>query len=119
MAMDSANDRHFPLGGLVLVVVGGLALFDSFGLSIDLFRFWPLALAGFGLVKLLEPRTERERRTGAALATIGALLAAANLTLGRVGPRHLWPLLLILLGAMLMWQSFSRTAPPAGDGHVR
>jgi hypothetical protein len=71
----------------------------------DIFALWPLFLLGFGASKLLAPCCRRERRSGIWLVSLGSWFALNQFTVLRA--RDTWPLLLVLMGAMMSWEALS------------
>jgi predicted membrane protein len=105
----SDKDRHSTLiGGLLVIGFGVLLLLDQEGIiSFEhVLRFWPLLLIVPGLVKLFQGRVAEERVLGAVLTFFGLLFLFSALGFRHFEFRHLWPLVVIALGA---WMLF---APP-------
>ncbi|MGC9970177.1 MAG: DUF5668 domain-containing protein [Bryobacteraceae bacterium] len=91
----------------LLVAAVGVVLFLDMQELIDahlVFRFWPLAIIGLGMARLLQPG-QSERTQGAILMFIGVLLQLQILGIVHLRFRELWPLALIALGALLAWQA--------------
>jgi predicted membrane protein len=92
--------------GLLIVAVGTILFLDRQELinAHQIFRFWPLAVIGLGMARLLQPG-HSERVQGAILMFIGALLQLHILGVLHLRFRELWPLALIALGGLLAWQA--------------
>ena len=110
--------RHVTFGLLfvaagVILALNGLSIFYAFSL-------WPLLMVGIGLARLLSACCGHSRRSGVWLLAIGAWLTLCNLT--PLGYRDTWPLLLVVVGGMIVWDAVS---PPAqcsfcaGGHHAR
>lgn len=91
------------LPGVILMIIGTAILLDHMGvIPVDrLWRFWPLILIGGGLFRLLE--TSCNRAFSVMLMAIGTLFLLGNLGLLHLGWGELWPLILITIGAMMIW----------------
>jgi predicted membrane protein len=103
------------IAGALLIGLGVLFTLDNFGVvdAGDVFRYWPLFLIGFGLLKFAQSR-RTEQRLGAALVMgIGTLLLLRTLHLVSFRPRDVWPILLVVLGGLMVWRSVRRRNPDA------
>src|SRR5512142_2768075 len=102
------RERHAGLiPGMVLVAIG--ALFFLHNLHIfyvsDWVRFWPAILVAIGLVKLVDGPTNNARTAGGVLVGVGAILLAQTLGyLDGLRMRDLWPLAIIGVGVLLLFQ---------------
>jgi len=108
--------------GLVIIVLGGIALLDNFGVIQihDIWRFWPLVLIAIGLSKLLRPSGSPGRFGGMILFGVGLWLLLENLGVWPYDLGNLWPLFVILIGGWLVWTGFGRGPhPPASDASSR
>lgn len=107
------------IAGAILILLGLVFTLDNFGVIYagDVFRYWPLFIVGFGLLKVSQSRAAEQRIAGAVITGVGLLLLARSLRILPFGMRQLWPVLLLVFGALLVWQSFrGRGArPPAGS----
>jgi Domain of unknown function (DUF5668)/B-box zinc finger len=115
-----------PIGGIVLILLGVLFLLHTMGLELGLDRFWPLILIGLGgwmfarnwaLLGVASggrcqcARCRAGRLMGpAVLVTIGFLFLFE--TLGRVSFGRSWPILLLVIGGVKLYQNTAST-----DGH--
>jgi len=113
-----ANEgRYNPalIMGVLAIGVGGLVMLDHAGfLHVgNLWRFWPVILIIFGLNGFLQPdkKCGRGGNIGSGIMFIwGCLLLAASL--GFLAWNQMWPIFLIGLGCLLVWESFR--PKPAG-----
>jgi Domain of unknown function (DUF5668) len=109
-----------PIGAIVLIVIGGLFLLNTMGVEFGLDRFWPLILIAiggwlfarsWGLTGYSSGRYQCQctrcragRLMGpAVLVTIGFLFLFE--TLGKVSFGHTWPILLLVIGAVKLFQN--------------
>jgi len=107
-----ANEgRYNPalITGVLAIVVGGLVLLDHEGILHvgNIWRFWPLILIIFGLNGFLQKdaKCRRGSTIGAGMMVIwGGILLLANF--GVLLWTQLWPIALILIGLLLVWESF-------------
>jgi len=91
--------------GALFVALGVLWLLDNMRLvdSERILEWWPVLLIAFGAVKLMDP--VRRRPFGGWLFIIaGAWILAHNLGYVGWGVWELWPLILIALGARIVWR---------------
>jgi len=111
--MGSNQGRYNPalIMGVLAIVVGGLVLLDHSGFVHvgNLWRFWPVILIIFGLKGFLDPPLDskcgRGNTIGSGVMLLwGCLLLAASL--GYLGWGQMWPIFLIGLGLLLVWESF-------------
>src|SRR6478672_8089697 len=93
-------------GGLVLVAIGVLLLLNQNGILrfSDLWRLWPLALVAGGVVRLTQIGSNSKFMGGLMIA-LGVILEASEFHLIPYRIRELWPLGIIALGLLLLWQS--------------
>jgi hypothetical protein len=106
-AVGSPRATGRIVAGVILLGLGALFLLDNFGVldARDFLRFWPAILLALGLTRLMAPGKPEERSAGVVLSVLGAvfLLRAFHVPWFRL--RMLWPLLLLILGASLIWQA--------------
>ena len=95
------------VAGAILISLGVLFTLDNFGLvqAGDVFRYWPLFIVGFGLLKVSQSRAAEQRVGGVVITAVGMLLLARSLRILPFGMRELWPVLLLVFGGLLVWQS--------------
>jgi hypothetical protein len=94
--------------GLLLILIGAMFLFDRFDLleGVRFGQLWPLVLIYFGLVRTIWPRKEGSRRGGAWLLMIGGLFLLDTLRVVRL--HESWPMFIVFIGVLIMWQAFDR-----------
>jgi len=106
----ASEGRYNPalIAGILAIVVGGLVLLDHMGfLHVgNIWRFWPLILIIFGVNGLLQREGCRSGRVfGSGMMAIwGGVLLLANF--GVIGWGQMWPIALIGIGLLLVWESF-------------
>jgi hypothetical protein len=101
------TDRRTLLAGLALTVVGlALALANLDLLPTDrVFAWWPLAIAGAGLYRMVTGEGER-RQSGAWWLVFAGWLLLSTLHIGGLAFSNSWPLLPLLAGLFsLAWPS--------------
>jgi predicted membrane protein len=107
--------------GLIIVVVGILLTLDTLGIADAEYalRYWPAGIVAIGLAKLWQSRDGRGGAfAGTLLAIVGAALLLEASIATDVELRTLWPLLIVLLGASLVWRSIVGRRAPAGDANA-
>jgi predicted membrane protein len=110
------NSRRFSWGltfGLLIAAAGVILLLDQQGI-IDANRvfqyFWPVMCISFGLVNLFQ--SGGRRTWGIILLVIGVLLVFDNLGFARVGFQTIWPVIIIALGGLMIWQAIAPHSNP-------
>jgi predicted membrane protein len=110
---------HLVLG-LLIVVVGILFTLDNLDLadSDKYLRFWPVGLIVIGLTKLLNSRGGQGNPIGGALFTLVGTWLLLD-TFGYVTAQlwDLWPLLLVFVGGMIVWNATRGQRPHTEAGH--
>ncbi len=91
----------------ILILVERLQLADVH-LSL---RLWPLVPLGFGLMRLIDPPVRSDGRSegrsgGFWLAGIGCWGLVNEFNVHGLGYHNSWPLLLVLAGLSIVWNSF-------------
>jgi hypothetical protein len=100
--------------GVLVIALGLLFLLDNLGL-IELGRvlaFWPLLIVVLGIVKLVDTDSSNDKVLGIVLIALGATLLLNRLGYFYFTWHMTWPLLLIALGALLVYRA-------AAGRHVR
>ncbi len=125
-AGTKVETNKIPIGAIVLILLGVLFLLNTMGIEFGLDRFWPLILIAiggwlfarnWGLAGSCAGRCQCARCRScrlmgpAVLVTIGFLFLFESL--GRVSFGHSWPILLLVIGGVKLFQSTAST-----DGHV-
>jgi hypothetical protein len=123
-----------PMGAIVLILVGVLFLLHTMGLEFGLERFWPLILIvvggwlfarTWGLTGECTGRCQCARCRSSRVMGPAVLLALGFLflfeSLGRVNFGRTWPILLLVIGGVKLFQSSASreghiTLPPPAPG---
>ncbi len=96
--------------GLIIIAIG--VIFTLHNLDIiyayDFTRYWPALIVLYGVSKILQPSGAPGRLGGVLFALVGTLMLLNKLDVIDFRLRDYWPLLLIGLGASLMWRSTQR-----------
>lgn len=107
--------------GLVVIAVGVLFTLDNLNVmdgGMYLSRYWPAGLIAIGAAKMVESRVRGSGLMGGALfAAVGTWLLLDNLRLIEAGFWDFWPVLLVIAGAMIVWQGLhvGRVRPASAD----
>lgn len=104
--------------GLLIVTVGVLLTLDTVGiLDAEYFmRYWPAGLIAIGLAKLLQSRGSHSGVIGGLIFSIvGVWLLLDNLRIIRVSVFELWPVVIVVIGASLVWRSMTGPRPVPND----
>lgn len=106
--------------GIVLIVLGSFLLLERLDLlQTDLLRhFWPLVILFVGVNLLISQRGPYGMAFGACLVLFGTLLELEKFGLLRFRFRDLWPVYLIVLGALLLWRALRPPRVRTGTEHV-
>lgn len=101
--------------GLILVAIGTIFLLDHMGIISGemLWRFWPLTIVAVGLLKFFK---EGERAVGIGFILVGALLQMYKLGIVGLSWGTIWPFLLIVAGASMIWSRFEIIQIPGMRG---
>lgn len=91
--------------GAMIAVVGVILLLSHLDLIRigSLMRYWPMILVCFGIANLFTPSS---RVWGAILLLVGAVFQLNNLGILHEGIADLWPVIIIVVGLLLMWNAF-------------
>lgn len=108
--MDRENSGTFVVGA-VLVTIGAALLLDRMGVLpwTGQWSVWPLLLIGYGVVNLAESPWRGTR--GIFPIALGLWLWAAQA--GWLEFRTSWPLIFVMLGLAVMWQTWAAPADAA------
>ena len=106
------RDRGPVIGGVVFIVVGTFLLLEKLGYVPNGFvlHFWPTILIVIGMVKLVYAGG---RPTGVVLIGIGILLQLTEIGIIHVNFWDLWPVLIIIAGAAMLWQAVAWKPAPS------
>src|SRR5262249_15342660 len=96
--------------GVVFIVIGTFLLLEKLGLVPYGFslHFWPTIFIVIGLVKIAYAGG---RAAGTVLIAAGVLLQLNQMNVIRVRVWDLWPVLIIIVGAAMLWQALNREKP--------
>jgi len=110
-AVSRINGRL--VAGALLVLFGVLFMLDNMGVldAGDVLAYWPVILIAVGLLKVVQPSHEGQRKVGWVLIAIGAVLQLQ--ILGLTHMRSSWPFLLVVIGGFLIWRALTPRRDPA------
>jgi predicted membrane protein len=91
--------------GILLITVGTIFLLDHLGFirAENFWKFWPLILIVVGVVKFIK---DDARILGVGIVLVGILLQLHELNYTNLSWGSIWPFLLILIGAQMIWTRF-------------
>jgi len=100
--------------GLILFTLGVLFLLDRLDLVEmgRLWDYWPLVFVGVGLGKAMQPVGAPGRATGGIFIVVGIWWLLANLDVVDHDPVEFWPVILILIGASMLWRAVDSARRP-------
>jgi hypothetical protein len=107
---DRYPNRRFHAGlvpGVILVAIGALFFLNNLHIVYvrDFLRFWPGILIAIGVVKLVDSTEMGGKVGGGVLLGVGAILMAQTLGyLDGLSLRDMWPLILIAVGVVMLFQ---------------
>ena len=121
-AADTGPLRFTPqlLIGLIIIAVGTLFTLDNLRLvdAQRYLRYWPAALILIGVLKVWQSRGGRGVFGGLLFVLAGAWLLLETFHVVTINLFELWPLLLVLFGASLVWRGLrGGRGRGATDGH--
>ena len=95
--------------GAAIVIVGVLFTLDNLDIldARDYLRFWPVVLVSIGLIQMTQARTAAGVIGGAIWMLVGGVLLGNRLGILHANLLAFWPLLLVLVGARIVWQAYS------------
>jgi hypothetical protein len=96
--------------GLGIFTLGVILILDNFGVinGSVLAPFWPLLLIVVGVSHLVGPSSARKVGWGLSWIAVGAIILLNNLGVIAVGVQILWPVILVILGANLVFRGARR-----------
>ena len=108
MQADSERGRPITpqlLMGLLVIAVGVLFTLDNLDLvdARQYIRFWPVGLIAIGVLKLWQSRGGGGTFAALLITLAGTWLLLESLVIVTVSFVDLWPMLLVLFGASLVW----------------
>jgi predicted membrane protein len=108
-------ERHTRLSpqlvlGLCAIGFGILLTLDNLHIMDmdDVWRFWPAILIVVGILQVLWAGSASGLGTGVILAGAGSLLLLGNLHYIRFSLAEFWPLILVVVGASIVWQALEK-----------
>jgi len=115
------DGRHGLWGAFVLgvgvVALGVILILDNFDV-VDaslLAPYWSLLLVVLGVSLLVQPASSRRIAWGLSWIAVGAIILLKNLGLIAVGIQVLWPVILVIIGAVLVLRGARRRRHKAED----
>ncbi len=116
----SPNVRSTPqlVLALLVIILGLLFTLDNLDIlaARDYLRFWPLALMALGTAKFFEPSRPSSQVAGALFFAVGSVILLRNLNVIHFHLAALWPLVLVLIGATMLWRVVTRDRIADSDG---
>jgi predicted membrane protein len=93
--------------GVSIAVLGVLFTLDNLHIlrAREALRFWPVALIAIGLVHLSQAKTAAGTVGGGVWILVGVVLLGGRLGFFHANIFSLWPLILVLVGARIVWQT--------------
>ena len=93
--------------GVSIAVLGVLFTLDNLHIlrAREVLRFWPVALIAIGLVHVSQAKTAAGTVGGGVWILVGVVLLGGRLGLFHANIFSLWPLILVLVGARIVWQT--------------
>lgn len=90
---------------IVLIAVGGLFLLNNTHILPvrDILRFWPGILVAIGIMLLVDSQDSSGKAVGGVFAGVGAFLLARNFGFIFLTWNEVWPLFLIGVGLLMLW----------------
>ena len=126
---DRGTARGIPFSGrlvfgAVLLTLGVLWTLDNLSIldADSILRWWPALLACFGILRILGVMGPRSIVSGTLFFVVGMWMLLRELDVVHVSIFRLWPVFLIILGAVLVWRSMRGEPEPGGadrDSHPR
>jgi predicted membrane protein len=103
--------------GVAIVVVGVLFTLDNLHIlnARDYLRLWPAALIAIGLVHISQARTGSATIGGVLWIFVGGVLLGNRLGILHANVLAYWPLLLVVVGLRIVWQTFAAQRPGPTD----
>jgi predicted membrane protein len=95
---------------LLVIILGILFTLDNLDILIarDYLRFWPLALMALGTAKFFDSDRPAGQAVGVLFFAVGSLFLLRNLNVIHIHLAALWPVVLILIGAIMLWRVVTR-----------
>lgn len=105
--------------GLAIMALGALLTLDNLGVldARPLLRFWPVALIAMGVAKLMQPAATGQRTSGIIWLSLGVAFLLHSLRL--IDFDKLWPVVLLVIGARIVWKAAVRSPRPSKAERIR
>lgn len=105
----SRNVSRQVILGILVIGMGALFLVDNMGLwnFRRTLQFWPMVFIALGVLKLVDSRHADGYLVGALLIGLGVMLTLDHLGIVYFSWRMVWPVLLIGLGATVLYRAIS------------
>jgi len=93
--------------GIAVIGLGLLLLLDNLNVIVfrDVVNYWPVGLIVFGLVKLFDAKATMDRLVFSGVTLLGIMLLLGRLGYSNFDLHTLWPLMLILVGASVVFKA--------------
>ena len=104
--------------GLIVIALGVIFTLDNLGIIYagNYTRFWPILIVLYGLSKIIQRESVPQKMWGAFWVLVGGLWLLDRLDVIYFSIWSLWPLILVVIGARLIWGRSGRNG--AGLGGV-
>ena len=99
--------------GLAIATAGLLFTLDNLHIlrARDYLQYWPVVLVAIGLVHIAQAKTSSGIVGGGIWILVGSAMLGNRLGFLDVNIWKLWPLILVLVGGRIVWQTLSVDAP--------
>jgi predicted membrane protein len=104
--------------GVAIAIAGVLFTLDNLHIlhARDYLRFWPVVLIAIGLVHVSQAKTAAGSIGGGIWILAGTVLLGNRLGFFDANIWNFWPLILVLVGGRIVWQTFNANrVPDPGD----
>ena len=93
--------------GASIAILGVLFTLDNLHIlrAREILRFWPVALIAIGLVHVSQAKTPAGTVGGGVWILVGVVLLGGRLGFFHANIFSLWPLILVMVGARIVWQT--------------
>jgi predicted membrane protein len=106
--------------GLFVIALGVLYTLENLGLvyAHDILRYWPILIAFYGISKILQSQTTGQKAWGVFWTIVGGCWFLDRLDVFYFNIWDLWPLILVGIGASLIWRPSRRGSAFPGMSSV-
>ncbi len=96
--------------GLFIIVLGLLFTMENLGIlyARDILRYWPILIAFYGISRIVQCQTVGQKAWGVFWTIVGSFWFLDRLDILYFNIWDLWPLILVALGASLIWRPSRR-----------